>query len=74
MTSLWPVDEQATVELLRRFYAHAYAPDGAVRMPAALALQRARQEVRAFVRTDGGRPFAHPAYWAPFVLVGVPPG
>jgi hypothetical protein len=70
LTSLWPVDERATVELLRRFYGHAYGADGRARMSFARALREARLEVRDFVADDGSRPFAHPAYWAPFVLVG----
>jgi hypothetical protein len=72
LTSLWPVDQRATVELVRRFYAHAYAPGGTMRMPLAEALRRARQELREFQEPGGARPFAHPAYWAPFVLVGDP--
>jgi tetratricopeptide (TPR) repeat protein len=71
LTSLWPVDERATVEVLRRFCAHAYGPGGAPRLPLPEALRRAREEVRTFVAADGTRPYAHPAYWSPFVLVGV---
>jgi CHAT domain-containing protein len=70
LTSLWPVDERATVELLRRFYGRAYGEDGRPRRSFARALREARLELRGFVAADGSRPYAHPAYWAPFVLVG----
>ncbi len=70
LTSLWAVDERATVTLLRGFCAHAYGEDGSARMPLPEALRLAREDVRAFTATDGSHPFAHPAYWAPFVLVG----
>ena len=70
LSSLWSVDERATVELLRRFCARAYGPDGTPRLPLPEALRLARQDVRGFTAPDGTRPFAHPVYWAPFVLVG----
>ncbi len=70
LTSLWAVDERATVELLRRFCHHAYGPDGSAQMPLPEALRLAREEVRTFKAPDGTHPFAHPTYWAPFVLVG----
>ncbi|HEX4885060.1 MAG TPA: CHAT domain-containing tetratricopeptide repeat protein [Casimicrobiaceae bacterium] len=57
--SLWPVDDEATAELMRRFYA------GLVRGTApAVALAQAKRELARHPR------WAAPFYWAPFVLVG----
>jgi len=36
------------------------------------ALRDAKRRVRDFVAPDGSRPFAHPAYWAGFILIGDP--
>ncbi len=61
VATLWPVDDQVTVQLMDRFYAGLAA--GA---DAADALRAAQQELRA------GADTAHPFYWAGFVLVGEP--
>jgi CHAT domain-containing protein len=62
LLSLWPVDDEATVLLMERFYANWIVE----RMPPARALQ----ETKSWLRTlDGGR-FAHPYFWAAFVLLG----
>jgi CHAT domain-containing protein len=59
LVSQWSVSDEATAELMLAFYRHYLALDDK-----ALALQRAMQELRA--REE----YAHPRYWAPFVVVG----
>ena len=34
------------------------------------ALREAKMWLRSYQDASGGRPFAHPAYWAAFVLLG----
>ena len=75
LLSLWKVDDLATGLLMQRFYAlmEGKSPDGTRRpLPAAEALRRARLSVRDFATPEGLHPFAHPAYWAGFVLIGDP--
>jgi CHAT domain-containing protein/Flp pilus assembly protein TadD len=64
ISSLWSVDDQATGELMDRFYTHLR--DG---MTKAQALQAAQDEIR----NDLDHPeWRHPYYWAAFVLNGDP--
>ena len=64
VSSLWSVDDAATGALMARFYKHLLAGMGK-----AEALQAAQAEVRA----DPAHPeWAHPYYWAAFVLSGEP--
>jgi CHAT domain-containing protein len=64
VASLWSVDDAATGVLMTRFYEHLLAGKGK-----AEALQAAQAEVRA----DPAHPeWAHPYYWAAFVLSGDP--
>ncbi len=64
VASLWSVDDEATGVLMARFYEHLLAGKGK-----AEALQAAQAEVRA----DPTHPeWAHPYYWAAFVLSGDP--
>jgi CHAT domain-containing protein len=64
LASLWSVDDEATGVLMARFYEHLLAGNGK-----AEALQAAQAEVRA----DPAHPeWAHPYYWAAFVLSGDP--
>jgi CHAT domain-containing protein/Tfp pilus assembly protein PilF len=64
MASLWAVDDEATGTLMGRFYTHL--SEG---MGKAEALQMAQEDVR----TDAAHPeWAHPYYWAGFVLSGDP--
>lgn len=58
VASLWKVDDEATAELMRRFYHYKLKE----KMPAAAALRRAQLDQMA-VRPD-------PYYWAGFVLQG----
>jgi CHAT domain-containing protein len=79
LMSMWDVDDEASALLLTRFYqnlAGAYAEVRAGRrgepMPKAEALQEAEHWLRTYRDASGRRPFAHPAYWAGFILVGDP--
>ncbi len=60
MVSLWQVNDQATAELMSRFY-HHHLSDG---MQPAAALRQAQLEVA------GERPWQAPYYWAGFTLQG----
>ncbi len=60
VATLWSISDEATAQLVPRFYRHLMDADGSK----AKALQRAQRELLA-----GGK-FAHPAYWGPFLLVG----
>lgn len=61
VASLWRVDDQATSELMRRFYAAMLGPE---KLPAAAALRAAQLAVRRQER------WRSPYYWAAFVLAG----
>ncbi len=67
VASLWSVNDQATSELMSRFY------DGLQRRGAEAdtleALRRAQLGVMS-MELNGGRPFEAPKYWAAFELVG----
>jgi CHAT domain-containing protein len=70
LVSLWSVNDASTAILMGRFYANL--KEG---WPASEALQEAKAALRATVSTgSGGRQvaYAHPFFWAPFVLVGAP--
>ena len=58
--SLWPVSDQAARKLLPAFYAQLRNP-GATK---AKAFQQAQLEL---LKSDE---FAHPTFWAPFILIG----
>ena len=70
VASLWEVDDEATALLMRRFYQN-WTGRGSKhpRLGAAAALAEARRWLRDLER-DGQHPFAHPVYWAGFVLTG----
>jgi CHAT domain-containing protein len=59
LASLWAVDDRATTELMQQFYSSIVRSNGATK---AAALQAAQISVR--------KQYAHPYYWAGFVLVG----
>ena len=59
LSTLWPVNDEATQIFMNRFY-ELYLSG----VKANLALQKVKQEFIA----DGQ--WQHPYYWAPFVLVG----
>lgn len=58
VASLWKVDDEATAELMKRFYANMLQQ----KLPAATALRRAQLELMQTQRS--------PYYWAGFVLQG----
>jgi CHAT domain-containing protein len=60
LASLWKVDDEATGELMMEFYRAMFER----KLPPAAALQAAQIEMR-----KSGR-WAHPFYWAGFVLQG----
>jgi CHAT domain-containing protein/tetratricopeptide (TPR) repeat protein len=60
MASLWPVRDQATAELMARFY-QAYLRDG---LTPAAALRQAQRRLREKPQ------WRDPYYWSPFVLQG----
>jgi CHAT domain-containing protein len=64
VASLWSVDDEATAVLMEAFYTHLKAGMGK-----AVALRAAQSDLRH----DAAHPqWAHPFYWAPFVLTGDP--
>ena len=64
LVSHWPVSSEATVELITRLFREAaHAPD----ISRAEALRRAQL---ALLATEDRPRLAHPAFWAPFVVVG----
>lgn len=66
MTSLWSVDDGATMLFMARFYANLAAP-GATKSG---ALREAQCWLREYEDENGKRPFEHIVYWGGFVLVG----
>ncbi len=60
LASLWPVDDFATVELMKSFY----APVAKSNASYGEALTEAKRKLIA------SKKYEHPFYWAPFVLVG----
>ncbi len=69
LVTLWPVDDHATALLMERFYRHLVADGWRDR---ARALRKAQSELRAWTAADGSHPYAHPAYWSAFALIGDP--
>jgi CHAT domain-containing protein len=61
VSTLWKVDDRATAELMRRFYAEMLGPR---RLPPSAALRSAQLAVAGEMR------WASPYYWAGFVLQG----
>ena len=68
LVSLWPVDDAATSLFMRRFYEVLTRPGPPV--PRTEALREARLWLRAWQSPDGTHPYAHPCYWAAFILIG----
>lgn len=68
LVSQWPVDDRATSLFMRRFYENLTRP--VAPLSRGEALREARTWLRGWSDEAGGRPFAHPCYWAAFVLIG----
>jgi len=60
LASLWFVDDDATSVLIAEFYQQLQNPD----LSKAQALQNAQKKLAS------QKKFRHPAYWAPFLLIG----
>ena len=69
VASLWSVQDEPTRLFMESFYRHWKELDGP--RAKARAMDMARSDLRSFER-DGERPYAHPAYWSAFVLIGNP--
>jgi len=77
LSTQWMVADDSTAALMARFYTHYRAGDSKD-----VALQKAMREIRRGKAVTGGplplptqlgpwrKEWAHPYYWAPFVLVG----
>jgi len=68
VASLWRVEDSSTAQLMRAMYQELAARPTDV----ATALQQAQKSVRTLVR-NGKQPYAHPYYWAGFVVSGTEP-
>ena len=66
LVSQWSVPDRATLEFMTAFYG-AWQGE---KLSRADALAQARRQLRDYRDADGRRPYVHPYYWAPFVLVG----
>lgn len=71
LVSLWNVDDTAQALLMERFYENLLGAHGPA-VSKGEALHRAKEWLRAQRDTNGVKPFAHPSYWAGFVLIGDP--
>jgi len=69
--SLWKVDDEATQALMVRFY-ELWNPKEGEGIPAAQALREAQTYVRGLEDENGKAKWAHPYYWAAWVLWGLP--
>lgn len=63
VVSLWDVNDAATAELMRRFYAN---------LKSGLSKDEALRQAKLAIRNQPGGRWRHPYYWAPFVLQGAP--
>ncbi|MBE0565903.1 MAG: CHAT domain-containing protein [Krumholzibacteria bacterium] len=73
VASRWDVDDRATALFMDRFY-RALDTAGTADAPGACAaaLAEAARWLREVRDADGRQPYAHPIYWAGFVLYGLP--
>lgn len=77
LVSLWPVEDEATSMLMRRFYenrAGTYEEDRGAGLGKPMSRTRALQEAKHWLRTYedeySRRPFEHPYFWSAFILIG----
>jgi len=66
MVSHWPVESQSAVRLMTDLFAIRS------RSPEMRAADAQREAILAMLDDAGHPEWSHPAYWAPFILVGVP--
>ena len=66
LTSLWNVDDESTHALMVKFYDYWNPKDGSRGLRASAALKKAQEDVKKDKR------WAHPYYWAAWVLWGIP--
>ncbi|MEM7305286.1 MAG: CHAT domain-containing tetratricopeptide repeat protein [Planctomycetota bacterium] len=72
VVSLWQVDDEATSLLMARFYELLLEAEPDDPRPKATALARAQRWLREQRDDEGLARYAHPWFWAGFVLVGAP--
>lgn len=63
LATLWAVDDDSTAAIMNSFY--TYLKEN----PKATKADAIRHSQRSLVASENGR-FAHPSFWAPFVLMG----
>lgn len=61
VASLWAIDDAATAQVSNQFYSELLKPN----ITKAEALQTAQLDL-----LNAGGPSAHPAFWAPYILIG----
>ncbi len=72
LSSLWKVADYPSQLLMERFYGNLVGTGSGEGMTKARALQEAKRWLREYEDEDGAFLFAHPIYWAGFVLTGMP--
>jgi CHAT domain-containing protein/Tfp pilus assembly protein PilF len=79
LVSLWRVEDRSTSMLMERFYENwrggyiGIRGDGhalGASLPKVEALQEAKRWLREWRDQAGRQPYAHPYYWAGFILIG----
>lgn len=70
IVSLWRVEDKATCLLMNRLYRNLNGDHNTEPMTKAEALSEAKTWLRMYTDEEGNRPYHHPAYWSPFVLIG----
>ena len=71
IVSLWPVEDEATALFMTYFY-DALFERASSPCSISAALMRARLRLKDHQDASGARPYAHPLFWAGFVLLGDP--
>ncbi|HEY0003509.1 MAG TPA: CHAT domain-containing protein [Pyrinomonadaceae bacterium] len=68
LASLWSVSDESTSLLMEQFYRNL---SGSPRATKAEALSRAQAAMlQGALKGPNGKTYAHPYYWAPFILIG----